>query len=161
MSGKPANGTVKRWLDQVAIPYQGRECLLFPFSRLKSGHGRVSSRLGANTAHAYVALRVHGARPDGYEVCHDCGNPPCVNPRHLYWGTRAKNMDDRWRHGEMVLPPTKRGVENGNSVLTEDQARYAKARLKAGVSAPEIAERFGVPKQTIYNIKYGTTWAWL
>jgi len=158
---KPANGTVKKWLDEVAAPFTGPDCLPFPFSLMKSGHGHISARLGANYAHTYIAKRVLGECPAGHEVCHDCGNPSCVNPKHLYWGTRSENMDDRWRHGGMTLPPVKRGASNGNSVMTEEQARSAKAQLKLGVKPCDIAKQSGVRTATINNIKYGTSWAWL
>lgn len=102
-----SKGEVKRFLDGVAITYDGDDCLEFPYSRSRSGHGHVSKRaFGTGEAHVYVAVAVHGQKPtDKHEVCHSCGNPPCVNPKHLRWGTRKDNVQDAIRHGTFSPPP--------------------------------------------------------
>lgn len=161
---KPPNGTVRKWLDAVAVPHSSDECLVFPFSRQASGHGRISERLGASTAHVYVAQKVLGPKPSpAHECCHDCGNGDqgCVNPRHLYWGTRAENMKDRVRHGVMVNPPKHLGEANVNAAITEKQARAIIAMLDAGKKAREIASIIGCSTGVVYGIKYRTTWTWV
>lgn len=38
----------------------------------------------------------------GY-LCHNCGNPACSNPKHLYWGSCSENNRDRFIH-DPTLP---------------------------------------------------------
>lgn len=156
-------GTVMQWLETVAIPYTGQDCLPFPFAKNRSGYGRISGKFRRSSlAHIFVAERVHGDRPTtDHCALHSCGNGHlgCCNPNHLYWGTLRDNAADAKRHGTFSPPPCFRGEDNARALITEEQARSIKhAVIRDGCGIAETARRFGVPYYLVANIKYEKSW---
>lgn len=77
-----------------ASAYDTDECLLWPFGRDKDGYG-TTTRLGYTRA-THVVLHMAGqTRPKDAQTIHSCDNPPCVNVRHLSWGSVQTNALDR------------------------------------------------------------------
>lgn len=57
-------------------------------------------RGGNSTVHRGVLAQYLGTNfPEKVDLCHNCGNGKCSNPKHLYWGTRKENIEDAKRHG--------------------------------------------------------------
>jgi hypothetical protein len=69
-------------------------------------------------AHRYSYVLNIGEIEDGMCVCHTCDNPLCVNPDHLFVGTKADNLHDEINKGR--FKPSF-GENNGNSKLTKEQ----------------------------------------
>ena len=123
---------------------------------------------------SHVSYELHcGPIPDGLEVCHTCDNPPCVNPAHLFLGTRQDNVDDRVRKGRngrafgdangTHTHPEKvtRGSTHYAAKLTEEQVKAIRAVKPAkGVheAAQVVATQYGTTKSYIIKIWYGYKW---
>lgn len=104
-------------------------------------------------------LLTNGDVPDGMEVCHQCDNPPCCNPKHLFLGTRQENNDDKVSKSRHAY-----GARNGNARLTPEQVQFIRSHKPPGVKrlangiTGALAEQFGVTKQYISEILGNKSW---
>lgn len=60
------------------------------------GYGRFR---GENATRVMWRLVTGEVLPDDLHMCHRCDNPPCINPEHLFPGTRSDNMRDMYAKG--------------------------------------------------------------
>jgi len=89
-------------------------------------------------------------------VLHRCDNSKCVNPTHLFLGTKVENnwdMADKKRHqyGERHCF-AKLTVEK----ILEARRRYIPRSRVNSISA--MAREFGVSPRALYNAVFGRTW---
>jgi hypothetical protein len=143
------------WIEQNKS-HNGSECLIWPFSRTASGYGQFKVRRRSTLASREMCRAAHGNPPSpDYQAAHSCGNGHmgCVNPKHLRWATPKDNTAERFEHGTVPL-----GEKHPNAKLTA--ADVTQIREASGTQV-EIAERFGIARQTVGKIKRGFAWAWL
>lgn len=124
------------------------------------GHTIIGSRKNGTrhsiAAHRLAYLTWKGEIPEGYFVCHKCDNPSCINPEHLFVGTRQDNVDDRERKGRNVV---KTGEEQPLAKLTKKAVKDARweyyyKRTKISV----LAKMYGVSYPAMKNAIVGKTW---
>lgn len=129
-------------------------CWIWTGSITGVGYGDIRLRSGLVSAHRASWLIANGGSvPRGRDICHRCDVRACVNPAHLFLGTRADNVHDcisKDRHA--------RGSRNGQSKLSEVQVRAILHRLSRGERQRVIAADFGIGREAVTKIKGGRRW---
>lgn len=118
----------------------------------------------SNRAHRVIMKRLFGDKPFNKEVCHKCNNKACVNPDHLYYGTRKDNVKDQINAGvhNLVNKPRMSGQNHINAILTdEDVIQMRELNKKFGWGPVKLSEELGFNKNTINNILYGNRFKYL
>ena len=116
---------------------------------------------GMERAHL-VSWEIHnGPIPDGLCVLHHCDNPHCVNPRHLFLGTKKDNVHDMSEKGRRSLANRARGEHHGSAKLTEKKVRRIRLLLSRRCSQRYIARLFHISQTNVSAINRRDIWAWL
>ena len=115
------------------------------------GHIRVDGR--STSAHRYAYQLFVGPTPDGMDVCHTCDNRSCVNPDHLFLGTRTDNMRDAKMKG--------RTAGGHRFHLKPNQVRSIVQRLESGQSARKVSQDLDINYGTVSAIKAGRSYSHL
>jgi hypothetical protein len=115
------------------------------------GYGNIGTRVfngKVNTlAHRLSWLLHRGEDAGRYCVCHRCDNRKCVNPEHLFLGTRDDNNKDRESKGR-----------GRTAKFSESDVLAIRAAGAGGESGLSIARRYGAGHSNICKILRGGSW---
>jgi hypothetical protein len=75
------------------------ECWNWLASCSEYGYGQFMFNAKPMGAHRMGWAIHHQKMPGKMDVCHSCDNPQCVNPNHLWLGTRKQNHRDMIKKG--------------------------------------------------------------
>ena len=134
-------------VEHLSTPEPNSGCWLW-LGAVRNGYGRliIGSRSDKTrrsvSAHRLSYETYIGPIPSGLEVCHKCDVRCCVNPAHLFVGTRQDNVDDREAKGRNKAPPIFRGRLSLDTIRTIRSSPLSSRRLSAriGVSDSYIRE---------------------
>jgi len=144
-------------------------CWLWVASKT-GGYGRFRIDGKVRKAHR-VSWEIHnGSIPNGLCVLHNCDNPPCVNPGHLWLGTQEENILDMKRKGRGRGPTGKnqwtnlfpeklaKGYKHRYSVLTESDVLAIRSADRYRGYQRDLARKYRVPQGNISKIVNYKSW---
>lgn len=149
---------------------------------IEDGYGRIGLKGRSKLVHR-VLYSLAVADPGSLCVLHECDNPKCCNPDHLFLGTRTDNNADRDAKGRQAKglrngrhtrsdrtargdrngirrnPELVRGENSGRALLTQSQVDEIRSRYaEGGITQPGLAKIYGVNPQVIHLIIRRKTW---
>jgi hypothetical protein len=151
-----------RWIRRImarTLPIASG-CLLWQGTKAINGYGQAGYRGKNAIVHRRLYQIIHGVTlSKDHDVCHSCDVRLCVNPAHLWLGSRSDNMHDsvkKGRHYKATRTECPRGhpYDEQNTYLDTRGKRQCRAcqrrrlRLQAGWP-PALAET--APKGYRFN----------
>lgn len=128
-------------------------CWLWAGAKNNKGYGMTVLNGRRTLAHRAVYELHCGAPPRALHGCHRCDNPICVNPAHIFFGTRADNMQDALKKGRFAV-----GERSPSARYTERQIREAHSLWRAGATIAKSAKATGMRRGDLWAILRGKSW---
>lgn len=131
------------------------DCIIWPYAKAgQRKYGQVHVKGNKAYAHELALSYRIGPRPPGMYVLHGpCGDPACMNYRHLRYGTPTQNNLDRRRDNTSPI-----GERNPMAKLTESDILDIRRRFASGESQRRLAAAYEVSVMTINRAIRGETW---
>lgn len=138
------------WTEHTRVPDLGA-CWEWNGGTHGRGYGKLSDGTRTVSAHRLAYATWVVPIPDGMDVCHRCDNPPCINPDHLFLGTRSENHHDKATKGRAG-----KGDSGWQARLTDQQVAAIRAAITGtrGEQA-RLTREYGVSQATISLIVRG------
>lgn len=155
LAGGTAPGAPLRFLQDIALTYDGDECRIWPFGRNNDGYGVIWVDGASRIVSRVVCAEAHGDAPmPAHIAAHSCGRGHlgCVNRHHLSWKTQKGNKADTVTHGTCS-----QGERHGAARLSIRDVSAIRA-MSVERSQRQLSAQFGVSRRTIADIQHRRTW---
>ena len=147
----------ERFLEKI---HKTKNCWIWKANKDIAGYGRIWNEAGIHSkdvlAHRIAHELFVGPIPNDMCVLHKCDNKFCVNPNHLFLGTKTDNNQDRNAKGRQA-----RGECHGKSKLNSRQVQEIRRLYQWGSSklgSVALGRRYGISSTQIRGIVHGQYW---
>ena len=140
-------------MEETSMPCPATGCRLWLGPLTNKGYGTLSWK-GRKNLHAHrIAYELaYGPLPSGKHALHRCDMRCCVEPLHLFAGTKGDNNTDRHKKGRSAIIV---GVQRYNAKLTDGAIRAIRTSDERN---SVLAERYGVSQPIISQIRSRKRW---
>lgn len=145
--------SLKDKLENWYMPIPESGCWVWMGALAAFGYGNIIDENGKNMgAHRASYIFHKGQIPEGMCVLHRCDVPACINPSHLFLGTKKDNIHDMWGKNR---DNHAKGERAATAKLTsKDVVEIRNSDLKNH----ELAKLYGVTDSAIHAIKNRVNW---
>ena len=131
-------------------------CWLWTGKKSRLKYGKILVEGKEIFAHRLSYTIFKGKLLDNLCICHTCDNPSCVNPEHLWQGTKKENSQDMTKKGRHV---NNRGEKCGMAKLKwDDIEKIRSLYIPWKYGRYELAKKFKVSPSSIREILANKTW---
>ncbi|MFA5037417.1 MAG: HNH endonuclease [Candidatus Izemoplasmatales bacterium] len=129
-------------------------CWVWLASTKFDGYGQFGINGTIERSHRIMWEHVNGPIPEDKCVLHSCDNRRCVNPEHLFLGTRADNADDKVSKGRQT-----KGASAGTAKLDEGDVNLIRDLYSSeSLNQADIADVFGISQSQVSRIIRNENW---
>lgn len=162
--------TIKRFWEKVE---KTSGCWLWKASKRNKGYGAFvwadkKGKIIQGRAHRFSFELKNGKIKQGLCVLHKCDTPACVNPCHLFLGTKKENNIDMFKKGRNVsggvrlralglVGKYQRGSEHHQAKITDDIVRSIR-QDKQDLSYSKLVTKYRLSIGNLFRIVNKKSW---